>query len=270
MADLFKTRTQKDKENRTKLAQELLDSYQGLLPLEKVLFGDLRKKEYAKGSYFFGKHKSNSCILISGKNSNSNERLEKRTCKCLFFYNLDTIKKECKKCSFMDRYKAENFSILEYEIPSYYKPEKDPHDKINGIGGIDLILEYNGDVYATEVKPSSGNNESIIHMIAEIETYTYGFNGKLAYREGEEGKPFKKAIAFFKDSPQAKEYEGLLTANSTATLLQLLQAAKITVFMFIQPSSGVISIIKNPSLQEVQNASSIPFLHTTRSHNVAL
>ena len=68
MADLFKTRTKKDKKNRAKLAQELLDAYQRILPLEKVLFGDLRKEEYAtRGSYFFGKHKSDSCILKSGK-----------------------------------------------------------------------------------------------------------------------------------------------------------------------------------------------------------
>ena len=55
-------------------------------------------------------------------------------------------------------------------------------------------------------------------MIAEILTYTLGSD-----------QGYRKAIAFFEDTPQSKEYSRL-----TPKVKELLQKADITVFLFVK------------------------------------
>ena len=93
-------------------------------------------------------------------------------------------------------------------MPAYYDGD--------GIGEIDLLLEGDGKIYATEVKPPQGNSECILRMIAEILTYTL-----------DSDKDYRKAIAFFENTPQSKEYSAL-----TPKVKELLTKASITVFQF--------------------------------------
>ncbi len=141
---------------------------------------------------------------------------EKRICRCLFYKNMDGVEKDCNSCVLEQLYnvKKGRYTITNYEIPAYYSGK--------GIGEIDLIISDEEFEYATEVKPHTkedkkDNPETLLRMIAEILTYIYGF---------EEGK-YKKAIAFFENTPQYNEYQ-----EQNPKIMELLKLADISVFLF--------------------------------------
>lgn len=165
------------------------------------------------GKYRAGQH--NRCGgLESGKFD------EKRLCKCLYYFNGPfRCQEECENCLYEDRYRIiGNYKITDYEVPSHYY--------VHNLGNIDLILN---DTYATEVKPYKKNNESLLRMVSEIMTYTLGFP---------EGK-YKKAIAFFENTDQEREYE-----KKDREMMNLLKKVDITVFRFEKRGKATFEICK--------------------------
>ena len=93
---------------------------------------------------------------------------EKRICRCFYYYNSDKITDECATCPFAFKKKnIGDFKITDYEVPSEFV--------IEGIGGIDWLLNDNGKLLATEVKPPK-SSETLVRMVAEALTYTIGTN----------------------------------------------------------------------------------------------
>lgn len=89
---------------------------------------------------------------------------EKRICRCFYYYNSDKITNECATCPFAFKKKnIGDIQITNYEVPSEFV--------IEGIGGIDWLLDDNGKLLATEVKPPE-SSETLVHMVAEALTYT--------------------------------------------------------------------------------------------------
>ena len=115
---------------------------------------------------------------------------EKRWCRCLVNFSKQR-NKNCDKCVLKSKYAKpiENANFIDFEVPASARGD----DKI---GEIDVILEYEGTQYCTEVKPS-WNNESLLRMIAEIITYCY---------VRKEERPM--AIMFEKDSEQYRQWMG--------------------------------------------------------------
>ena len=104
---------------------------------------------------------------------------EKRICRCWNYYNKQCHMIKCGNCEF--EFKKENLGdikILDYEVPTVFAMEN--------LGGIDWILDDDGDILATEVKPPE-SKETIVRMIAEILTYTIGSS-------------YTPAICFFKNT----------------------------------------------------------------------
>ena len=96
--------------------------------------------------------------------SNPERVTEKRICRCFYYYNSDKRTTECDTCPF--KFKKENIGkikITDYEVPSEFV--------IEGIGGIDWLLDDNGKLLATEVKPPE-SSETLVRMVAEALTYT--------------------------------------------------------------------------------------------------
>ena len=207
----FKDSIKKTKTIYEQQILELMDAINGKTDLIKLLFNDLEITNYP-GKYNLGDH--NYC----GKFSTGTFR-EKRLCKCMYYYN-GTCNNKCDECKFEQRYIIDgNYKIVDYEVPAYYYG--------NGIGEIDLVLEKDGVLYATEVKPYKNNKETLLRMIAEIITYTEGF---------EEGK-YKRAIAFFKqnrdDGKMTPQYnEWMKATKEKKKILELVKCAKITVLCF--------------------------------------
>jgi len=85
-----------------------------------------------------------------------------------------------------------------------------------------LLIEGPEGIYATEVKPPQGNSECILRMIAEILTYTL-----------DSDKGYRKAIAFFENTPQSEEYSVL-----TPKVKELLIRADIAVFQFVKSGNA--------------------------------
>lgn len=231
---MFKERARTNDElKKYNLTVELLDA---VTKLKKTLFATESPKQHTANP------NRNSC---SGLRDEYLFKDESRLCKCLFYFNNDKPKK-CDSCAWLDRYILSGFSIPDYEVPPLFKND--------GIGRIDLIIKPDGEdfLYATEVKsysddipPQRGlttknNEESLIRMVGEIMTYTYG-----------SANSFKKAIGFFENSPQHKEY---LNLPFDSPFWSLLNHADITVFMFTRKepvplhnkciTPGVISIEK--------------------------
>jgi len=155
---------------------------------------------------------------------------EKRICKCLFYKNTNNVKTNCNNCILKNQYKIIDgkYYISNYEIPAFYTG--------TGIGEIDLILSDGTKNYATEVKPhvkteKDSNNETLLRMIAEIMTYTYGF---------EDGK-YEKAIGFFENTTQHKEY-----IENNELIKELIDLANIHVFLFseVETNHGAYKITK--------------------------
>lgn len=117
---------------------------------------------------------------------------EKRICRCFYYYNSSKKTDECDACKF-DYIKKNigDIKITDYEVPSEFV--------IDGIGGIDWLLDDNGTQLATEVKPPE-STETLVRMIAEALTYTTDTN-------------YTPAICFFiknkygNDTKQMCDYE---------------------------------------------------------------
>ena len=177
--------------------------------LKELLFGEVE--------LCVKKHKPNrsKCAGFPDHRTNGKDA-EKRIGRCLFYKNMKGIVKSCENCVLKECYniKKGTYTITNYEIPAYYTG--------SGIGEIDLIISDENFDYATEVKPHTkeskkDNPETLLRMIAEILTYTYDF---------EEGK-YKKAIAFFENTPQYKEYQ-----EKNPKIRELIKLADINVFLF--------------------------------------
>lgn len=152
---------------------------------------------------------------------------ERRLCKCLYYTNTEkAVKTKCDVCALKDRqsegYHAKltgNFKVIYYEFV--------PTNKGKGIGNVDLILADESFAYLTEVKPPKGNDETLLRMLLEIETYyRVTLQGK-QYEDVVKGKPLRKAILFFKDSPQYRAYYDSTCGVNTK---ELLKKFGITVF----------------------------------------
>lgn len=183
--------------------------------LKRLLFGSDDPDVYTNhGSYQLGDH--NRCGGLKGE-----QFTEKRLCKCLYYHNGKYRRSaECASCDFQEWYDLTGpYQIEDYEVPAHYYAR--------GVGEIDLVLKAGETLYATEVKPYKGNDETLLRMVAEIMTYTLG-----------EAK-YQKAIAFFENSPQAKEYEWISPA-----LQALLKKADITVLCFEKRGKHTYEICK--------------------------
>ena len=220
--ELFKERITKSKYSA--LIRELSSALDGgESAVKTLLFGRTKLEEYAgRGSYEAGQH----CGCAGLQKTSFTE---KRLCKCMYYYNSNHAKK-CEVCDFRNRYTVTgDYFILDYEVPAFYYGD--------GIGEIDLVLSDGTVRFATEVKPAKdefdpddkGNQETLLRMIAEIMTYTFG------YPECN----YQKAIGFFEDTPQEAEY-----AQASAELLDLLKKASITVFRFEKAGEKAYRICK--------------------------
>ena len=95
---------------------------------------------------------------------NAKRVTEKRICRCWNYYNKNCHMIKCGVCEFeFKRTNVGDIKILDYEVPTVFSMEN--------LGGIDWLLDDNGNTLATEVKPPE-SKETIVRMIAEILTYT--------------------------------------------------------------------------------------------------
>ncbi len=90
---------------------------------------------------------------------------EKRVCRCMYYYN-SKKKKDCGESCKLCLKKWNNQGII--TIDNYEIPMKNVYKKV---GGIDLILKFEGKRYGVEVKPWY-SKETISRMVAETLTYT--------------------------------------------------------------------------------------------------
>ncbi len=175
--------------------------------LKEFLFGkiDLVHKE----------HNPNRSTCEKNSPVESANEDEERIVKCLFYKNRENVSKHCYDCVYKNLHNLEGkYFISDYQVPSFYEAK--------GIGKIDLIISDGNIDYATEIKAykkenAKTNKESILRMVAEILTYTYGFP---SYK-------YKPAIAFFEDTPQEIEW---ITRDEL--LNELITKANISVFIF--------------------------------------
>lgn len=177
------------------------------------------------------KPEHNNCDGFTEKDSNPTKTDEKRFCKCLFYLNGDSAK-QCEICLYPERFAlvGDEYQIKDYEVPPFF------YEKGIRKSGIDLVIQEGNVLYATEVKPYKGNDETLLRMVAEIMTYTLGYpNGK-----------YKKAIAFFEKNreeksktTQQKEYDAI-----HPSLVALLKTADITVFRFEEAGEKAYKICK--------------------------
>lgn len=162
----------------------------------------------------------NYCAGFTGE-ADSVKTTERRFCKCLYYTNTkNKVKTECKKCVLRDRQAdgyhaqlAQNFEVIYYEFV--------PTDKGSGVGNVDLILADENFAYLTEVKPEHGNSETLLRMFLEIETYSRVTALGKQYRQVVGDKPLRKAILFFKDSPQYRDFMDTTRAMNTKKLLSM-------------------------------------------------
>lgn len=205
-----------NKTDEAALAGKLIDAMDaGEEALKELLLGTAEPEKCAEhGSYRAGDHAR--CDGLDNKTFT-----EKRLCKCLYYKNSE-YPKVCGTCGFPDRYDiVGGYRITDHEVPAFYYGK--------GIGEIDLVISGEGKDYAAEVKPYKGNDETLLRMIAEIMTYTLGYPA---------GK-YEKAIAFFEDTSQYKEFQDPLPEIRT-----LLQKAHITVFCFKKTGSAAYRICR--------------------------
>lgn len=131
----------------------------------------------------------------------------------------DNKSDKCIVCPLALKYNnvSTNYSIVEAESPTEYV--------IKTCGGIDLIItDSKNKTYLTEVKPKN-SKETIVRMIAEIYTYTIGFEGE-------------KEIAFFEGSQQEKDYKKYYNNKYFRKIID-----KVTVFKFVEKegANGIVN-----------------------------
>lgn len=151
-----------------------------------------------------------------GTNNSVTRVVEKRMCKCMYYYNADaTI---CQQCKLDLKWKnVGKIPIIDCEVPTKYV--------IKSVGGIDLLIrDETGSTYSVEVKPRE-SNETLARMMAE------------AYTMVAAEEPYKPAICFFKNSRQCEDFCNPIIHNDTA-FQYLLQ--KIAVFYITTERIGNI------------------------------
>ena len=190
-----------------KQAEQILQVLDNGDKLRDLLLGTAKYWPYA-GDYMVGNH--TECT-----GTTTATPTEKRTCRCLYYFNSDHTK-HCDACKYQQGRCCikGDYRIKDYEVPAYYDGD--------GIGEIDLLIEDSESIYATEVKPPQGNSECILRMITEILTYTL-----------DSDKGYRKAIAFFENTPQSEEY-GVLAPK----VKELLIRADIAVFQFVKSGNA--------------------------------
>lgn len=181
-----------------------------------------------------------SCGGFSDTDDGSAKTSERRFCKCLYFTNTeDAVKTQCDGCILKDRQSEGYHAKLSGPFQAIYY-EFVPTDKGNGIGNVDLILADESFAYLTEVKPPrEEKSETLLRMLLEIETYyRVTVKGK-QYEKVVKGKPLRKAILFFKDSPQHKAYIDPTCGVNTKELLK-----KFGITVFCAEFTGTEVLIK--------------------------
>lgn len=125
---------------------------------------------------------------------------EKRICRCMYYFMKEP--ERCKACSLGVKWKnTGRIKIVDYERPTRYV--------MKNIGGMDLIINDSGQLYAVEVKPYS-STETLARMFAEILTYTVDLD------TGDGANSMKPAICFFEGSEQMKQYMELMKYKNEA------------------------------------------------------
>lgn len=118
----------------------------------------------------------------------SEKRTEKRICRCMYYYNASDKTKYCNNCKLKVRWRnVGKIKIEDYEVPM--------QSVVDSVGGIDLVINYNGEKYGVEVKPPN-STETISRMVAETLTYTSTYDSDLS---------LKPAIAVFKENDDGRE-----------------------------------------------------------------
>ncbi len=196
----------KEEKYLKKIADKCREAYKNDVLNEEVLSELLIDENATKGKPQKPDH--NKCALVK-----ESPRMggEKQICRCMYFYNTGTYKECENECDLTPWKNVGNIPVKEYEYPSKYV--------IDGIGGIDLVLEYNNKRYGTEVKPPK-SEETVSRMVAEI----------LTYRVVDRLIEFEPAIAVFKGSKQhsvIKELEN----NENEDWLEIKKKKLITVFV---------------------------------------
>ncbi|WP_044934422.1 hypothetical protein [Pseudobutyrivibrio sp. LB2011] len=168
---------QKEKKYLKEIAEKCKEAYKNGVMDTKVLSDFLVDPNARKGKELKPEHTS-----CKGFKDTPRSGGEKQICHCMFYFNKD-YPKNCTNCNLPRWKNVGTISIEEFEYPSRYD--------IPGIGGIDLVLNYDNVVYGAEVKPSN-SKETISRMVSEI--LTYSVVDRLL--------EFKPAIAVFRDSNQ--------------------------------------------------------------------
>lgn len=168
---------QKEKKYLKEIAEKCKKAYKNGVIDTKVLSDFLVDPNARKGKELKPDHTS-----CKGFKDTPRSGGEKQICHCMFYFNKD-YPKNCINCNLPRWKNVGTISIEEFEYPSRYD--------IPGIGGIDLVLNYDNVVYGAEVKPSN-SKETISRMVSEI--LTYSVVDRLL--------EFKPAIAVFRDSNQ--------------------------------------------------------------------
>lgn len=215
--ELFKDRLHKSETSAQ--AQQLIDAINiDNESVKKLLFNTASPKEYG-GKYILGNHRKCNGFH-DDKDPNCTD--EQRICKCLY-YKASNHSKVCSDCSYCNYPQVEGrYKIVDYEVPSKYRA------KGIKVKNIDLVISDGINLYATEAKPPREDSpESILRMISEIITYTI------------DDSRYKKAIIFFENSPQDKEYKTL-----HPKVKELILLADIIVFKIFKNDRGNFEICK--------------------------
>ena len=170
----------KEEKYLKEIADKCREAYKNDVLDEEVLYDFLIDKNATKGKEQNPNHNKCASVKYSPRMGG-----EPQICRCMYYYNIGTYKECENECDLTPWKNVGNIPVKEYEYPSKYKMED--------IGGIDLVLEYNN-IYGTEVKPPK-SEETISRMVAEILTYRVVDRLK-------EFEQFEPAIAVFKGSEQ--------------------------------------------------------------------
>lgn len=147
----------KEKSYLEKIAGKCREAYKNGTIDTKVLYDFLVDPNVCKGEELTPDHTSCKGFKDSPRSGG-----EKQICHCMFYFNKEYPKK-CINCELPHWKNVGTISVEEFEYPSRYD--------IPGIGGIDLVLNYDNVVYGAEVKPPN-SNETISRMVSEILTYS--------------------------------------------------------------------------------------------------
>ena len=147
---------------------------------------------------------------------------EKRRCRCYYYFNHeDGCNNET--CLLYNAFPKKianpaSFQLVDYEVPV---------GKTDKVGKIDLLLRYDEQYYALEVKPPE-SDETLARMLAETLTYTYLANQNESTLKKYGGKQFQPAIAFFKGSKQENDYETYKSEDDLGIIWEKVKVFRLT------------------------------------------